>query len=78
MRHLATRLSKAATVLALGALAAAGGCASTSRSAQVYTYDGASGGNFVASDSLGSRMMRAETYRQAMILKNTDLASAPE
>lgn len=65
--------------LALGALALVGGCASESRSADVYTYTPAAGGNVCAADSLGARMMRAETYRQAMLAKHNDnLASVRE
>ncbi|MBI1189371.1 MAG: hypothetical protein GC200_01640 [Tepidisphaera sp.] len=79
MRQFNSRLLKVASCLALGALAGAGGCASESRSADVYTYSPQMGGNVCASDALGARMMKAETYRQAMLIKqNQNLAQVRE
>lgn len=78
MRIRTTRFVKAATIMSLGALAAVGGCSSSAKSAQVYTYDAASGGNFIAADALGARMMRAETYRQATLIQHNNLASVRE
>lgn len=78
MRRTINRFVTAATLLAVGALAGIAGCASN-RSAQVYTYDAAQGRNVVASDALGARMMRSETYRQAMLAKKGEnLASVGE
>ncbi|MFA6045577.1 MAG: hypothetical protein WC718_11385 [Phycisphaerales bacterium] len=77
MRTGSNRSLKPVLVLALGALAALGGCSSSSKSAQVYTFDASASGNFIAADALGSRMMRSETYRQAMAgQRNNNLASA--
>lgn len=79
MRQFNRRLLNVASGLTLAALAGVGGCASENRSAEVYTYSPKMGGNVCASDALGARMMKAETYRQAMLTKqNQNFAQVRE